>query len=591
MGILRTDRVAGLGGANAIKGSVFFNKQPSSFLRTEIDDTDFVLGTDDFTLELWHNTPTLSTTNGLIMFGPGGYGYYNSFFHFSTADVVMYISSNGSSWDIASGTKIGERKINTWHHFALTREGNTFRGFVDGVLGATFTSSGSIRQGSSEFNMNQIIIGHRITTTLGHISNFRYIKGRAVYTAAFTPPSYELNVTSDTILLCCQSPSNVLQEATGKTLILEAGGSSNAVSAATNIGPPIATKFTPNSPVGFSTTTDVGTQFGSTFDGVTTFDSQAYMVPPGGNTRERNRGRAVFGGGYAGGPSPAGAETAEMSFLQIQSQGNSLDFGDLTAARWIPASCSSSTRGTWSGGATPSRVNTIDFVTIANTSNATDFGDLTGTRTYFDACSNQTRGITGAGDDGSTPKVNTMDLIIIATAGNASDFGDATAAKSNVVSTSSPTRGLLIGGSTPTTINNVDFITIATTGNAQDFGDMTAPTQYGGGSSSNTRAVYAGGHSPDGSTYSNKIEFFTIASAGNGTDFGDLITARVTASGSTSNGTRGVIAGGFTPSRTFNLNSIEFYTIATTGNAQDFGDITNSKRGIGACSDSHGGLE
>ncbi len=139
MGILRTDRVSGLGGANAIKGSVFFNKQPSSFLRTEIDDTDFVLGTDDFTLELWHNTPTLSTTNGLIMFGPGGYGYYNSFFHFSTADVVMYISSNGSSWDIAQGTKIGERKVDTWHHFALTREGNTFRGFVDGVLGATFT--------------------------------------------------------------------------------------------------------------------------------------------------------------------------------------------------------------------------------------------------------------------------------------------------------------------------------------------------------------------------------------------------------------------------------------------------------------------
>ena len=120
---------------------------------------------------------------------------------------------------------------------------------------------------------------------------------------------------------------------------------------------------------------------------------------------------------------------------------------------------------------------------------------------------------------------------------------------------------------------------------------MTAPTQYGGGSSSNTRAIYAGGYSPDGSTFSNKIEFFTIASAGNGTDFGDLITARITASGSTSNGTRGVIAGGMAPSPTFNLNSIEFYTIATTGNAQDFGDITNSKRGIGACSDSHGGLE
>ena len=33
-------------------------------------------------------------------------------------------------------------------------------------------------------------------------------------------------------------------------------------------------------------------------DGVTTFDSQAYMVPPGGNTRERNRGRGIFADGW-----------------------------------------------------------------------------------------------------------------------------------------------------------------------------------------------------------------------------------------------------------------------------------------------------
>ena len=83
MGILRADRITGLGGANAIKGSVFFNGQPSSFLRTDVDDVNYVLGTDDFTLELWYNATTLDATNGLIMFGPGGYGYYNSLFHFS----------------------------------------------------------------------------------------------------------------------------------------------------------------------------------------------------------------------------------------------------------------------------------------------------------------------------------------------------------------------------------------------------------------------------------------------------------------------------------------------------------------------------
>ena len=587
MGILRTDRVTGLGGANAIKGSVFFNKQPSSFLRTEIDDTDFVLGTDDFTLELWHNTPTLSTTNGLIMFGPGGYGYYNSFFHFSTADVVMYISSNGSSWDIASGTKIGERKINTWHHFALTREGNTFRGFVDGVLGATFTSSGSIRQGSSEFNMNQIIIGHRITTTLGHISNFRYIKGRAVYTAAFTPPSYELNVTSDTILLCCQSPSNVLQEATGKTLILEAGGSSNAVSAATNIGPPIATKFTPNSPVGFSTTTDVGTQFGSTFDGVTTFDSQAYMVPPGGNTRERNRGRGLIMGGAV---SPGATNTTQIKYFDIAAGGITEDFGQTTVARRAQGAVSSSIRGCVGGGfvstsTSPHTVsNVIDFVTIASTGNAADFGDMQDTSYHYATASNQTRGLFAGGyRPNNSAVVNTIDLITIATTGNASNFGDLVNATRGFGGAASTTRGVFFGGTYPAVKDNIDFVTFSTTGDATDFGNLTDARDYAFGSSSSTRAVMGGGRDPN---TTNIIDFITIASAGNATDFGDLTQTSYYFNAATGNSTRAVWVGTSTI-----VNSMEFVTIATTGNSVDWGDQGGTtQHSGGACSDSHGGI-
>ena len=581
MGILRTDRVSGLGGANAIKGSVFFNGQPSSFLRTEIDDTDFVLGSDDFTLELWHNTPTLSTTNGLIMFGPGGYGYYNSLFHFSTADVQMYISTNGTSWDVAQGTKIGERKINTWQHYALTREGNTFRGFIDGVLGATFTSSGSIRQGASEFNMNQIIIGHRITTTLGHISNFRYIKGRAVYTAAFTPPSYELNVTSDTILLCCQSPSNVLQEATGKTLILEAGGSSNAVSAATNIGPPIATRFTPNSPVGFSTTNDVGTQFGTTFDGVTTFDSQAYMVPPGGNTRERNRGRGVISGGR---------NRSIMEFINIQSQGNSQEFGDSVTGDGIEGfALGSSTRGLFSGPQSPLS-NVIEFITFATQSNGTDFGDTTSARRSGAGAGNETRGLFAGGIvEASSPYggTNITDFVTIATAGNATDFGDLNTANEQAAPNADTTRVVIAGGtiSGGNSVNNIDFFTIATTGNATDFGDMTTAHGAGaGGASSSTRGLIAGGVSP---SKLNTISFITIQTTGNSTDFGDLTSAKGYPSGM-SNSTRGVFAGGYQPTQ---INAIDFVNIATTGNANDFGDLSLGANFVTqATSDCHGGL-
>ena len=37
-------------------------------------------------------------------------------------------------------------------------------------------------------------------------------------------------------------------------------------------------------------------------------------------------------------------------------------------------------------------------------------------------------------------------------------------------------------------------------------------------------------------------------------------------------------------------NSIHFITIATTGNSQDFGDLTVARRFAAPMSDSHGGL-
>ena len=146
-----------------------------------------------------------------------------------------------------------------------------------------------------------------------------------------------------------------------------------------------------------------------------------------------------------------------------------------------------------------------------------------------------------------------------------------------------------MGGTVPSKTSTVDYITIATTGNEQAFGDLSTGTSSGAALSSNTRAIYAGGNRTP-SDYINIIGYFTITTLGNETDFGDLITSRASVYAGTSNNIRGVIVAGFTPSPTFNLNSIEHITIATTGNANDFGDITASTRGVTATSDSHGGI-
>ena len=84
---------------------------------------------------------------------------------------------------------------------------------------------------------------------------------------------------------------------------------------------------------------------------------------------------------------------------------------------------------------------------------------------------------------------------------------------------------------------------------------------------------------------SNVIQFITIASEGNATDFGDMNNA-VEACGTLDNSIRAVFSGSYTPS----LNTMDFITIATTGNATDFGDNTHANYAMGGTSDSHGGL-
>ena len=576
MGILRVDRVAGLGGANAIKGSVFFPHDgtattTSGALQVQNENDALTFGTGDWTIEFWFYANRLGTAQHLYDGrGTGAGSNAAVLIQISDANKIRFFST--SAYRITGSTTI---TVNEWHHVALTRTGSTHTLYVNGssdgtysadsvdYLGPTngFSAIGSDDNGSGAYGLN------------GFISNLRIAK-ELIYSAAFTVPTTALTPTSNTTLLCCQSPGNVEASFGGLNV--------NAFAASTNSKGPVASRFTPNSPVGFSTTTDVGTQFGSTFDGVTTFDSQAYMVPPGGNTRERNRGRGII----AGGCTPL---TSSIDFFNIQSQGNSIKFGSLqSGAIFGNQMCASSTRGISGGGAQPTTRNYLDFITIASESDSTDFGDLTVARRDIGALSNQTRGIWAGGSDPS--KKDEIDFVTIATLGDATDFGNLGGDnRSGVACSASPTRGVMGGGLvSPAEVNSIEFITISTTGNASDFGDLTRTDSSLSAVSSNTRAVFANGGV-------NTIDFITIASTGNATDFGDTTLARAQCSSTMSNSLRGVFAGGYLPSPTSSdTNVVDFIEIATTGNAQDFGDISrdgnDSNREGGGCSDSHGGL-
>ena len=86
------------------------------------------------------------------------------------------------------------------------------------------------------------------------------------------------------------------------------------------------------------------------------------------------------------------------------------------------------------------------------------------------------------------------------------------------------------------------------------------------------------------------IDYITMASKGDALDFGDSPTTMREISSSTSSHTRGVFNTGSEGGGTTN-NAIEYVTIATLGNSQDFGDLPAARGVSASCSDSHGGLE
>jgi hypothetical protein len=136
--------------------------------------------------------------------------------------------------------------------------------------------------------------------------------------------------------------------------------------------------------------------------------------------------------------------------------------------------------------------------------------------------------------------------------------------------------GRMIYGGTSTNpyYQVLHYVNIHTTGNSIDFGSLLVQ-RYGitGSCSSDTRGLAAGGWISPTST--NTIEYFTMASSGTAIDFGDLIQKEY-AMGSCSSSTRGLFTGSYhAPS---NTRQIEYVEIATLGNALDFGDVSGETR-------------
>lgn len=301
-------------------------------------------------------------------------------------------------------------------------------------------------------------------------------------------------------------------------------------------------------------------------------------------------------GGPSGSVSPAapiglffGGESSSnlsniVDKIVIGTTGNATDYGDLTQSIAVAAGLSSSTRAVRSGGKVSGNVNVIDYKLFSSSGNFSDFGDMTVTRANHAGVSSATRGVNMFGESGE----NGMDYITFASTGNATDFGDSYFGGGEATGCSSSTRGVAFraGYIGSNYANVIEYITIASTGNSSDFGDqLQRKLAKGAACSNSTRGVQFGNYGYSPTDILNVIEYITIASTGNASDFGDMLSATYFG-GALAGSTRAVHGGGNN-----NSNTMQYITIASTGNATDFGDLTHTNaRTVAACSNAHGGL-
>ena len=138
--------------------------------------TDLQFGTGDFTIEGWCYLLSAPTTGYPDLYEAASGSRYinfrkNTSFAATTQNAIIASSPSGAS-------------INQWFHYALTRSGDTFRVFLNGVSGTP-----GIFTGAWDATGGVAVGGGSLEQLHGYVDDLRITKGVARYTSNFTPPT------------------------------------------------------------------------------------------------------------------------------------------------------------------------------------------------------------------------------------------------------------------------------------------------------------------------------------------------------------------------------------------------------------------
>lgn len=143
----------------------------------------YISSSSDFTVESWVIANTASN-QGILNISEGGLG-------FGLADGKPFVGKTNGSIILSSISAINDK---LWHHLAVTRSSGNLSMFIDGRL------SGS-KIDNTEFMAGRLRIAGDFNDPInlfnGYLADVRLVKGQALYTTDFTPPTSLLNLTTN----------------------------------------------------------------------------------------------------------------------------------------------------------------------------------------------------------------------------------------------------------------------------------------------------------------------------------------------------------------------------------------------------------
>jgi len=241
--------------------STYFPGASTSYIES-VDASAFNFGTGDFTAEAWAISLDNSIAECIFNIRSSAYG------------LMLRIDNPNTNWELyysgASSKVVAQSTYGaatSWTHHAITRQSGVLKWWINGVL--AFTNNGN----TEDKAYTTITIGkYSSYGWLGNISNVRVVKGLAVYTGTFTPPTSPLQATQSagtnisaitagqTTFLSCQS--NIVKDNSSYALTVNSYASAQ----------PIA-----QSPFTMTTSTNTLTSLGSHYFSATSAYSTVSM--------------------------------------------------------------------------------------------------------------------------------------------------------------------------------------------------------------------------------------------------------------------------------------------------------------------------